>query len=205
MSKAFLILGSSAAGCAGVAGLVYLKSSGTQRPKISLREKFENEIVGKVLLDFVGTTHDAVWEELVAEYKRDSGKPSLGELSRTSLNKEQLKLHCKKEASETEIDRFNSYLELCSRNTLRTQFNDKVTGKKWIDSTQESDWESKKTGYAVDSKTNEQVPKSGASGTIAKNDIQTKNIMDWCGSQVNIPYVKDSDDTYTRALALCTQ
>ncbi|CBY92930.1 hypothetical protein HF1_09220 [Mycoplasma haemofelis str. Langford 1] len=195
MNKAALLLGSSAgaAGCAGGAGFAYWKSSSPSQPQISLREKFEKEIDGKVLLDVSGTTHGPVWEELAKEYKGDS------------LSKEQLKLHCKKEASSTAIDSFSSYLKLCSRNTLRTQFNDKVTNKKWIDSTQESDWEEKKTGYAEDSKTNEQVPKSGDSGTIAKKDIQIKNIMDWCGLQANTPFVKDSDDTYTRASTLCTK
>ncbi|AEW45613.1 hypothetical protein MHC_03765 [Mycoplasma haemocanis str. Illinois] len=206
MSKSLLLLGSSvgAAGCAGVAGLAYWKSVTSGRT--SLKDRFNNEVKGRVLLDASGTTHDSVWEELVKEYKAENVKiPFIKGLSKEDLNKDGLKSRCKEEANLTEEARFDSYVGWCSRNTLKTQFNDAVTGKTWNDSTVVGDWTSKKSGYAEDSNASLQVPDANGSGTIKKTNVTEQKIMDWCSSKSNSPFVNGSDADYKRAEALCTK
>ncbi|AEG73219.1 hypothetical protein MHF_0962 [Mycoplasma haemofelis Ohio2] len=196
MSKSLWMLGSSAgvAGCAGTAGLVYWRS--TSGSNVSLKDRFNKEVKGRILLDVEGTKHDAVWDALVEEYKGDnSGRPE--------VDKEKLKSRCKSDADLTEESKFSSYVEWCSRNTLQTQFNSKGSGKTWITSTVESDWDTKKNGYAENNDGKLQIPQSGSSTTIAKDKVTSKNIMDWCATKVDTPFIKESDEDYKRAEALC--
>ncbi|AEG73215.1 hypothetical protein MHF_0958 [Mycoplasma haemofelis Ohio2] len=208
MSKSFVALGSAgAAGCAGAAGVVYWKSSNSEEPSVSLEERFRKEIKGKVLLDVSGSSHDAVWGELVKEYQAAyKDKTDLLGLSKDGLDKEKFKDYCKRESQVTEEKRFSVYVEWCSRNTLRTQFNDKVANKTWIDSQEEKDWSDKKSKYPQDNSGKLQIPNGGESGSvIEQSKVTWQQIRDWCSSKVEIPFVNGSDDDYKRAEALCTK
>ncbi|AEG73264.1 hypothetical protein MHF_1010 [Mycoplasma haemofelis Ohio2] len=206
MSKSLLFLGSAAGatGCAGAAGLVYWKS--TSPEGTSLKDRFNKEIKGRVLLDTDGNSHDAVWDALVSEYTAENVKvPLIKGLSKEGLDKARLKARCKEEAKLTEEDRFNSYVGWCSRNTLKTQFNEEVTGKTWNDSKVTGDWTAKKSSYAEDSNSSLQVPSANGSGTINKTSVTEQNIMDWCSSKTDSPFVNGNDADYKRTEALCTK
>ncbi|AEG73167.1 hypothetical protein HF1_08290 [Mycoplasma haemofelis str. Langford 1] len=170
MNKALLTLGSSvgAAGCAGAAGVAYWKSSSTSDPKTNFNERFKKEVVGRVLLDSSGDKHDPIWDQLVKEYKEASS----GVLGFSDIDRDKIKSYCKSSSESTEEGKFQVYVEWCSRNTLRTQFNEKVENKSWIDSDVEEGWRDKASSYPDSNSGNLQIPKAGAgAGTVEKSSI----------------------------------
>ncbi|AEW45529.1 hypothetical protein MHC_03345 [Mycoplasma haemocanis str. Illinois] len=204
MSKYILVLGSSV-GVVGVAGVSYWKLSSNQEIKASLKERFKRGVSGRVLLDSVGDKHDSVWGQLAKEYK-ETYKDSVGALGLSDIDKDKIKDYCKSNSKSTEEGKFESYVEWCSRNTLRTQFNDKVSNKTWIDSKEQADWKDKATNYPNDNTGNLQIPKSDASsGTIGKSEVTWEKIMNWCAPQTEIPFLNAEDVGYKRAESLCTK
>ncbi|AEW45576.1 hypothetical protein MHC_03580 [Mycoplasma haemocanis str. Illinois] len=203
MSKYVLALGSvGAVGCATTAGVVYLKSTNSG---ITLEEKFRKEIKGKILLDVSSDRHDSVWGELVEEYKKFyKDKVDLEGLSKDGLDKEKFKAYCRRESQVKEENRFSSYVEWCSRNTLRTQFNDKVDNKSWIDSKEEKDWSDKKNNYPQDNNGNLQIPQESG-GVLQKDKVTWQQIRDWCFSKVDIPFINGQSEDYKRAESLCVK
>ncbi|AEW45580.1 hypothetical protein MHC_03600 [Mycoplasma haemocanis str. Illinois] len=203
MGKSLFVFGSSVGvvGSAGAAGFVYWRS--TLGTNVSLKDRFNREVKGRILLDVDGTKHDDVWDALVEEYKADHpNRQDIEGISKSDIDKTKLKLRCKENSDLKEESKFKSYVEWCSRNTLQTQFNAKGSGKTWITSTVESDWDSKKNSYPENNNDKLQLPQTGST-TIAKNQVTSKNIMDWCFTKVNTPFIKEANEDYKRAEAMC--